>query len=538
MNTNHKEFSNKKILVILLFLVIIGAFFRFYQLGKSPASISWDEAAVGYNAWAVSHFGIDEWGNRFPLVFKSFLDDKHPVHIYMTAITVKLFGLSEFSTRLSSSIFGVLNILMAFFLAKQLFKSRLTGIIVALLFVFNPYAYHYSRFNHELNFAVFFMMLSIYLFLKAVDGKKNLLPLSTFFFGITFISYHSPKVVIPPLLILLGVAYFKQLIKIKHQVLISFFVLLFWIAIILLNPGLLGGARVKQTSFSDSEVKRTPMYEKTGNLTLGWANIVFENYKKHISYDYLFKKGDQNPRLANHITGQFYPIDLFFILAGVIFLLLKRNKTTLILLFLVTISPIPASLVNESPHSARAMYMLPAYLLVSGFGIYSLLKLFKNKYGTFLLLLTLFFYYTFQFNQVFNYYISGEFDKKNAIEFQYGLKEIVKYADINSQYFQVFMTDVRSQPYIFFLYYLQVPPLEFLKTVQYNNSKSRSYNLVSSFDKFNFGFDEIESFPYDYMLYIVEDSKYGGLRYKDSFKIVNPIKFPDGGTAFYMVSKN
>ena len=73
-------------------IVLLSIFLRFWKLDQIPASLNWVEVAAGYNAYTIANWGADEYGNKFPLVFKSFADDKHPVHIYLTAIVVKLFG--------------------------------------------------------------------------------------------------------------------------------------------------------------------------------------------------------------------------------------------------------------------------------------------------------------------------------------------------------------------------------------------------------------------------------------------------------------
>lgn len=145
-----------------MFLVLIFAgVLRFYHINKSPPSLSWDEAAVGYNAWTILNWGKDEWGKTLPLSFKSFEDDKHPVHVYLTVPTVAIFGLNEIGVRASAAIFGILNVFLIFFLGRKLFKSNLAGIIASLAFAISPYNIHFSRYNHELNFALFFFMLGL-----------------------------------------------------------------------------------------------------------------------------------------------------------------------------------------------------------------------------------------------------------------------------------------------------------------------------------------------------------------------------------------
>ena len=110
---------------LVLVFVVLGGVLRFYRLDHNPPSLSWDEAAVGYNAFTIANWSRDEWGVRFPLVFESFEDYKHPVHIYVTALFVKLFGISDFVVRLPTAFLGVMNIILIYLVGATVFKKKL-----------------------------------------------------------------------------------------------------------------------------------------------------------------------------------------------------------------------------------------------------------------------------------------------------------------------------------------------------------------------------------------------------------------------------
>lgn len=48
--------------IIFIFAIVIGAFFRFHQLGKTPVGFYVDEASMGYNAFSILKTGKDEYG--------------------------------------------------------------------------------------------------------------------------------------------------------------------------------------------------------------------------------------------------------------------------------------------------------------------------------------------------------------------------------------------------------------------------------------------------------------------------------------------
>ena len=105
----------KKILALLL-IIVTAAFLRFYQLGTNPPSLTWDEAAWGYNAYSIGIDGKDEFGRLLPHDYlESFGDFKPPMYVYLDAIPVKALGLNEFATRVPSALFGVLTVFFTYF---------------------------------------------------------------------------------------------------------------------------------------------------------------------------------------------------------------------------------------------------------------------------------------------------------------------------------------------------------------------------------------------------------------------------------------
>ena len=200
------------------------------------------------------------------------------------------------------------------------------------------------------------------------------------------------------------------------------------------------------------------------------------------------------------------------------------------------ISPLPSSLVEEAPHAARASFQMGSWILISAYGFYLLIGLFRGKIIKASILaagLILIFW-------LFKAYITElytDYPRKHGIDWQYGMKQIVEHVK-NNEYSAVYVTDIRFQPYIFFLYYLKMSLPEYLETVIYTRDvEHRKYNLVSSFDKYFFGdWDPIESMPYPGVLYVLSPSQYDGLRHRSDFNFKKVIHFPNGGDAFFLVS--
>lgn len=492
---------------------------RFYKLGKVPAGFTWDEAAVGYNAYTILHWGKDEWGKTMPITFKSFGDDKNPIHVYLTVPFVGIFGLNEWATRASSAFFGVLVVFTSFFLAKTLFKSRAMGLITALFLSISPFNIQFSRFNHELNFAVFFFAIGVYLFYKGLKRKNWLLLVSFLFLGIDLLTYQSAKVVTPLLVLLLIILNFKKLLTVKKYFIIGSAVYLFFVGLLFIKPQLLGGARLKQTS-------------------IGTPKVVLTRYFEYFKLKFLFISGDDNPRHSIQNVGTFYWLDLPLLLIGLLGiirrLIVKKDSNMLFLLAWVFLAPLPGAASSISAHAARAMFITGSWAMVSAYGTYVLISIFANKYYKIAMCILLVIASGFFLSRYLRDYF-GKYNQRYAIEWIYGMRDIVKYAD-KFKFNKVYMTESMRQPYIFFLYYLKIPLPEYLETVKYNQTKSAPSNVVSSFKNYQFIWNEYYSVPNMGELYVVRPSVYDGLFQKISFEVVKLIKYPNGTDAFYMIT--
>lgn len=512
---------------LLIVIVILAAGLRFYKLDQVPPSLNWDEVAAGYNAYTIANWGADEFGNKFPIVFKSFGDDKHPVHIYITALVVKIFGLSDFSTRASSAGIGVLSVIVIYFLARELLKSNIAGLFSALFLTVSPYAIHYSRGLWEANFALFFFLVGLLAFYIGIKKKDWLVPVSFALFGISFFSYHSAKVVVPPIVLILILIHFRKIVARKRIVIWSIVVALIFGGLIIKEPKILGFARMSQTKFSATETQKyggiVPMY---------WSN-----YKKYFSYDYLFQIGDQSPRGSVKVIGEFYKIDLVLSLIGIVALIMRKKWQALMLIFTwLTLSPIPGAMSATDPSATRGIFMLGPVLLLSAAGAAFLLTLVKHTWIKIGLIFTILLFLGIETGHYINYYFTT-YSQKDAIEWQYGMKQIVDFIKTHPKYHTVYMDKIRQQPYIFFLYYLKTPLSELLKTVKYDETEAKSYNTVVSFGKYHFGdWNIIDSYPTDGVSYVITPSYYGGLKYLSQFTVDQLIRYPDKSDAFYIIS--
>jgi mannosyltransferase len=160
---------NKKYSMIILFLIIIAGFsLRFYHLDQE--SLWFDE---GFTVNSVSQESLPkviEQANKF--------ETKPPGFYLITHYWTKIFGLSEFSLRFVSLIFGTISVFLIYFLGKELF-NRQVGILSSFLMSISLFDIIYSQ--EARVFALFSMatILSFFIFVKLIkrlpqiSSKKN-----------------------------------------------------------------------------------------------------------------------------------------------------------------------------------------------------------------------------------------------------------------------------------------------------------------------------------------------------------------------------
>ena len=116
-----KTVLNNKLLTIIVFFAFI---VRVVSLSSFPIGFTQDEAALGYDAYSLLETGKDQWGEAFPLSFRSFGDFKMPLYTYLTAPSVHIFGLNVFAVRLPNALLGTLAVLATYLMVLELTKRK------------------------------------------------------------------------------------------------------------------------------------------------------------------------------------------------------------------------------------------------------------------------------------------------------------------------------------------------------------------------------------------------------------------------------
>lgn len=570
--SNVKYLMSNIQLWLFLSIVVLAALLRIWGIGQYPAGLNADEAAIGYNAYSLLQTGKDEYGEWFPLAFKSFGDYKPGLYFYIVLPFVGLFGLNEFAVRLPSASLGIGTIILVYFLAKNLFKnerssssSSWVGIASAFLLAITPWHIAFSKGSWETNAATFFITLGMLLFIRVIRDMREIRVKFVFWSLLSFLVamyiYQSPRLVVPVLVLGLFGLYWKELLKPVKTFwkVYAGMVLVLGVLTIPLALQFVGGsgsARFSGLSFLSDIGPENRANELRGehanpasvaakvfhNKITAYAPQFFSHYVDHFRGDFLFINGD--PIIRNKVpeSGQFYLITLLFLVIGLVAVLKMDSKAKWVVIIWLLVSPIASSMTYQTPNAVRALTMVIPFILIMGYGFFVVINWLNNRNMKLIMVSILLVVLSFEtVHFVESYFI--HYPKRYPLAWEYGFREMVgKLEKYEGNYQKVVITDRYDQPYILTLFYKAALAQEQGK--QFNPGDYQSKLILSERDKFNFGtvrgfdnyeFKEVK--PEEVMeaknaLFIVTPKEV-----PPNSDIIDTIKFPNGEDAFVFVKK-
>ncbi len=524
---------NHKLLIVIL---LLASFLRFYKLASFPVSLSWDEAAIGYDAFSIAKTGHDQYGKKFPILFQSFNDYKLPGYIYVDSIFVKAFDLSEFWVRFPSALFGTFAVFLIYLLFSKILNQKI-ALSTSFLMAISPWHLQFSRAAFESNAALTIVLLGLTLIFYGFKNKISALAAIPAL-SISLYFYYSPRIFVPLILIIIALVYKKEITKnLKYFLAGTFIAGLILIPIALMTLSSQGLKRIQEVSiFSDRSIiepyvlakasSRNPLASIFLNrrIPLGFATL--HGYFSHFSPGFLFFGDDPNPRHRSAFHGNLYILEMPFLLLGLWTLLKQKEKSKFFILSWLLIAPIPAGLAREFPHGLRALLMLPAVLTLSGIGLTVALKLRFAKFAVPLA------FAIFVMNYLFTYYIV--YPKMAGSAWAYGYKQAISQTSaLESSYDRIIFTGSYWKPYIFYLFYNKINPDTFAKNRSETEIGKYRFGVAAWDSGRNFDLEEIEQLKSGRTLLVLSPQELASLKSKEKFQEIKTIySFPKENEIF------
>ncbi len=498
----------------IVFVLLLAALLRLYNIGNVPPSPSLDEVSIGYNAHSILKTGADEYGTKFPLLLRAYDDWRPALYVYFVIPFVWILGLTATAVRLPSVIFSIITVYITYLLAKEIFDEKRwvtkisnwtidAPLVAALLLAVSPWHIYLSRLGHEVSLGLAFIVFGVFAFLRAIHNKKQsfLLICSAFFFGLSLYTYQSQKVIVPVFVLTLVVLFWRDLWSRKKQLILAGIVgliLLIPVVFISVSPEALirlqgTSAFINNPLYIQSSLRLLKAHQNKdligvvlNNRRIVTTQIFLTNYISHFDPRWLFLGKNQESHKVPWL-GLLYPWELPLIFFGLITVFKKFPfKIKSLLLVWLFSAPIPGSFTTQAPHAMRSYTFLPVLQFLSAAGLLYLIQLFKKKVivGACIItvLLSIVYFY-------FQYFVT--FPMTQSDSFQYALAQAIVYVNKNEgKYKKVIFSNTfydknrnPYQSYMFFLFLNGYDP----KTYQsQGGTKSGGYDQTHEFGKFEF----------------------------------------------------
>lgn len=377
--------------ILLGLILVIALTLRSWQLGIVPHGMTWDEAAIGYNGYAVLTTRRDEWLKRLPISFRSFGDYKAPLAIYLNGFSTYTFGNTLTAIRLPFMLSGVLAVAGMYWLMYELLitqgasekKATIVSLTAAALLAISSWHIHFSRVGFESGLALTLTILALASMLRAIRMHSQVFWLLTTVLAASCLyAYHSTKIALPLLLILVVwlVGWRKVL---SRQVIVAAIIGALAISPLLYDM-LFGNGLTRASTLIISQP--FPLFTK--------ISMIAANWQKQLSVDALFFGWTDSLRHGTGKYGVLYLLDV----VPLIWLLvrsvthhwfshkhaLKQPRILFFWLCWVLIGLLPAVLSEQSPHPNRALLALPGFIGLIALGWDDLLHFFKVTQAAFL----------------------------------------------------------------------------------------------------------------------------------------------------------
>lgn len=447
---------------LLLLVLILGAALRLAALGEYNPGFFRDEDAIAYNAYSIWETGKDEYGYKFPVVFRSFEVFFMPLYIYLLAPIVGIFGLNEFNARFLSALSGIFGLLAVYLVTFQIWKNEKIALLSTLLLTISPWHILYSRGTFEGNLGLTLFAFG-FLYLLKFSEKYTVLNLSlaALLFILSMYSYQSERLIVPLLGLVAFVLLLKKIISLKVKLVIPILLSIFLMLPILslsFQPGsyhrAFGVSIFSRESMPPGWIEGEPASILINNQVFLRSRQIAALYLSYFSPRNLFSEGDANLQRGVENFSVFYGSLLPALVSGLILAFKDRRQQGIVLLFTwVLLAPLPAALTSDPFHTYRSLLLYFPLTMIMGAGLFQIFKILRFRIFRLAILSILFLNLSLF---LYSYFVITPVVR--AKEWDYGYKEIAEFISTQKDYEKVVIDDQKTEGYIHFLFFNKVNP--------------------------------------------------------------------------------
>jgi 4-amino-4-deoxy-L-arabinose transferase-like glycosyltransferase len=396
---------------------------------------------------------------------------------------------------------------------------EILGLVAAAILAVSPWHIMLSRAAFEANVATFFLVSGVTTFLYWLHKKSFYMILASISFVLSMYTFNSARIVAPLLVVMLVIGFWRTLWERRKSLILPVI-----LGLLMLSPLIpflrspQAGLRYKEVNiFSDPALVEKANQSMANDNNALWSKLIhnrrvyyieayMQHYLDHFNPQYLFIKGDVNPKFSTQDTGQMYFISLPFLIIGAFMLFRKRPGYWWIIPLWLLLGIVPAAVARETPHALRTEATLPTWQILEAYGIVAVLIYLKehwnpNRYTLVSIFIGLFYFFNIFY---FIYGYSTHYAWQYSGEWQYGYKDSIAYTkEVEQQYDHIIVSDVLGRPYIYYLFYQHITPDYFRSNAKVERDAFGFVN-VSSYGKYIFTKDPAVLKQQGKVLYIAD----------------------------------
>lgn len=390
----------------VIFLIILASFIIFYKFNLVPNKLSFDEVEFAKLALSLD--------SKPYSVYSTLATGHSTLYFYIILLSIKIFGITNFALRFPSALFGILNVLLFYFIVKKVFQSfgskkvknklltskipiigmsllSLFPLCASFLFLSTRWFFSFPRFAFEVTFLLFLEQSSIWFFLRFRESKKILhLLLTAFLAGLAFHSYYPGRIffLLPMTFLFFEVSKYR----IRNMII---FVFIFLVTILPLVSYLVSNQDIR---ISQELYLTNPDVKLWQKIEFGLVNIIKGFFMLNIW-------ADLNGRHNYPGKPIFNPLQVAFLFLGITYTILNYKKNYFhrffIAYFVIGILPTLFTFSWENPNLLRSFTIIPSIVYFMMMGILTLLNSdIKNGkvYFFTVFILSLIFFYSFAYD--------------------------------------------------------------------------------------------------------------------------------------------
>lgn len=519
-DSNRKEPSgykpfNKALRIIeknsVVILLLIGISARVLLFGSIPPGLNQDEASTGYDAYAILNYGMDRNGFHNPVHITSWGSGQSALYVYFAMPFISLFGLNIMSIRAVNLVFGIISLLVFYFLAKKV-SNRSVALLSLFLLAISPWHIMLSRWAIDANLFPAIFLIAVFLLVLSFDDKR-FLPASLFVFALSLYAYPTAFFIVPVYLLIVFsyLLYHKKLgIKSDYKNLGAGMLLFIFVAIpiflfVVINYFKMDS--IHTAFFSVPRLSGPPRFSVASSLFN--SNPQGSFYQNIIDTLKIIINQDDN-LIWNSIPeyGYMFLFSLPFLVIGSVKLVwenvsskTKQFQKSFVFLAWLMVSFLLGSLIAHPNINRINILFIPLIFLIA-VGIYYVVQ--NMRY----LAVPVVILYLLSFSMFSFDYFSAYPEKTEQIFFE-SFGEAINYA---SNYAserpdaRIYVTNQVNMPYIYVLFYRKIDPEIYKNSVKFRNPGAE-FEWVVSFGRYNFGINDIN--PSENAIYVIHNSESG-----------------------------